>query len=85
MVKRFKKKPVVIEAIQWTGENFQEVSEFGAPLVSLVTKKDGSKVLFCQTLEGPLKAKVNDWIIRGIENEIYPCRVDIFEKTYEEV
>lgn len=60
-VKKFRKKPVVIEAYQT------------------------DKELIIQTLEGPLYAAPGDWIITGVHGEQYPCKPDIFEKTYEEV
>ena len=93
MNKKYRKKPVVIEAIQWTGENLQEVVEFCGGLHASarkwkwdeycrVVETEGFKVF---TLEGPLKASVGDWIIKGIHGENYPCKPDIFEETYEPV
>ena len=41
--------------------------------------------LFVRTLEGNMKAEVGDWIIKGINGELYPCKPDIFDKTYEKV
>lgn len=85
---KYRKKPIVIEAVQWTGENAEEV----------VKLSNGSRELeFCddfiedkpevkiKTLEGIMTANKGDWIIKGISNEFYPCRNDIFEKTYEPV
>ena len=90
--RRFRKKPVVIDAIQWTGDNLRDVIYFtglhesGASMSwaeyeSLVALK-GFKIF---TLEGTMAADVGDWIIKGISGEFYPCKPDIFEKTYEEV
>lgn len=59
--KKFKKKPIIIEAYQ--------------------TEKE----VIIQTLEGPLKADIGDWIVTGIRGEQYPCKPDVFEKTYEPV
>lgn len=64
---KFRKKPVVIEAIQWTGDNAIDVYRF----------THGS--------EGIMTANVGDWIIRDVNDELYPCKPDIFEKTYERV
>lgn len=82
---KFRKKPVVIEAVQWRGDNVDEV--FG---ISAVPEVDRSfvhnpikKVFEIDTLEGKMLANVGDWIIRGVKGELYPCKPDIFEATYE--
>ena len=77
--KRYRKKPVVIEAIQWTGDNWFQIDEFVGfdcdthPRISQIT---------IPTKEGDMVASVGDWIIKGIKGEFYPCKPDIFEKTY---
>ena len=77
---KYRKKPVVIEAIQWTGSNLKDVIEFlGGE--SWMNGRD----LIIKTLEGELHASVGDFIIRGVAGEFYPCKPDIFEKTYEPV
>lgn len=82
MSKRYRKKPVEIEAEIWTGDNFEEVFEFTG-------RKDNVKIGFyglqIMTLEGPLYAEIGDYIIQGVEGEFYPCKPQIFKKTYEEV
>jgi hypothetical protein len=77
---KFRKKPVVIEALQWTGENAAEVTAFrgGACLFDA----DGPII---ETLEGNMKAMPYDWIIKGVKGEFYPCKPDIFAATYEAV
>ena len=77
MAKKFRKKPVVIEAVQFHG-NFDELEEFVGGDAEF---RDGELVI--ATLEGPLHASINDWIIKGIKGEFYPCKPDIFEATYE--
>lgn len=87
MVKKYRKKPVVIEAVQWIGENKDEVLAFiGAHgyYTELVGVERGPAFVI-QTLEGKLFVRPNDWIIKGIKGEFYPCKPDIFEATYEEV
>lgn len=79
MIKKYKKKPVVIEAIQWTGDNTFDVFNFVGYDCLESTK------LVIHTLEGKHYASVGDYIIKGISGEYYPCKPDIFEKTYEEV
>lgn len=60
-VKKFRKKPVIVEAYKTNEE------------------------LMIQTLEGNMKASPGDWIITGVHGEKYPCKPDIFEKTYEPI
>jgi len=83
---KFRKKPIVIDAIQYDGsdQSIADISEFMSadrPLRWLST--DDS--LMIDTLEGSMKANVGDWIIKGIKGECYPCKPDIFEATYEKV
>ena len=89
---RYRKKPVVIEAVKWTGDNLEEIIEFTGRDISSsswsmdyfkeVVKKDGLKIF---TLEGPHMATIGDMIIRGVQGECYPCKPDIFDETYEKV
>jgi hypothetical protein len=90
----FRKKPVVIEAMQWTGKNLRAVKTFtdGPPNTRSMhsgmrwmeyedlVKSDG---LMIHTLEGQLKASIGDWIIKGTRGEHWPVRSDIFNETYE--
>lgn len=92
---RFTKKPVTIEAIQWTGKNLRAVITFtdGPPdtrsthagmaweAYADLVARDGLKIY---TLEGKMLANVGDWIIRGVKGEYYPCKPDIFEATYSQ-
>ena len=81
---KFRKKPVVIEAIQWTGKNQVEVSAFmGGQELNL--NSQGIGTIMIRTLEGRLIALKEDWIIKGVKGELYPCKPDIFEQTYEPV
>lgn len=79
---KYRKKPVVIEAIQWTGDNAREVVTF----CGYGLKYDPDRrVLFIPTLEGTHEASAGDWIICGVKGEHYPCKPDIFAATYEPV
>lgn len=79
---KYRKKPVVIEAIQYDGSG-KSVSEIYCNLgTEFYLNADG---LYIKTLEGDMKANVGDYIIKGINGEMYPCKPGIFEKTYEEV
>lgn len=77
---RFRKKPVEVSAVQWSGSNWHEVYWLAQHDVYL----DGDK-LAVKTLEGTLHADEGDWIIQGIKGEHYPCKPDIFEATYDRV
>jgi len=74
-----RKKPVVIETFRWT---IDEVPEWWTKLVNLKVGVDTGSV-FIPTLEGVMEAKVGDFIIQGVQGEVYPCKPDIFEKTYD--
>lgn len=85
---KYRKKPVVIEAIQWTGENVDEVNTFVENECFFSTESGESYMdvaLTIFTLEGFMKASVGDYIIKGVQGEFYPCKPDIFEATYEAV
>lgn len=84
---KFRKRPVVIEAIQWTGteESLDAIILLSVASDRDVLEADNGKDLAIPTLEGVMIANLNDWIIRGVDNEIYPCKPDIFKKTYVEV
>lgn len=77
----FRKKPVVIEAIQYTGENKAEILAFATK--SYPDHDHGTDSIYIGTLEGDHCASVGDWIIKGVKGEFYPCKPDIFEATYE--
>ena len=80
MIKKYRKKPVVIEAIQWTSDNLSEIDKFTQGKV-----KNHESVLIIPTLEGEMYASLNDYIIKGVNGEFYLCKPDIFEKTYEQL
>lgn len=80
---KYRKKPVVIEALQWTGENEFEIMDFmnSEELRTLPHKGE----LYIFTLEGRMTASKFDYIIKGIKGEFYPCKPEIFNQTYEKV
>lgn len=92
---KFVKKPVVIEAIEWTGDNLLEIVRFMGQRTpnfenalesdkwdeyKEIVDRDG---LIIKTLEGQHIASIGDWIIKGIKGEFYPCKPDIFAMTYD--
>jgi len=84
MPKKYRKKPIIVEAKQFTIETKDQVFNWincnrFADLI------DGEPVLIIATLEGDMTTRLGDWVIKGIDGEFYPCKPDIFEKTYEAV
>ena len=83
----YRKKPVVVKAVQYDGNfrcldifSIQEVGKF-----KIGKEVDGTPYLLIPTLEGEMKCSKWDYVIRGVNGEFYPCKPDIFEKTYEPV
>lgn len=83
---KYRKKPIVIDAIQFDGFNHDELAEFseGACRSCKPWKEDYAWVQV-ETLEGVMEGSIDDWLIRGIKGEYYFCKPDIFAETYERV
>jgi hypothetical protein len=83
----YRKLPVTIEAIQFTDEMkdrvYQTVSEWQMNIYPNRDENYENPVLLIPTLEGEMTARLGDWIIKGVNGEVYPCKDDIFKKTYE--
>jgi hypothetical protein len=93
MVEKFRKKPVVIEAVQFKTNNESDDKNMNEIVIWI---NQGKKInekhawhngtyIVIETLEGDHIADVGDWIIKGVKGEFYPCKPDIFEQTYEKV
>lgn len=85
-MKKYRKKPVVIEARRFTGfDNGPNAcpSYLAGWMAEAVVSNQKGKLII-HTLEGDMTAELGDWIIKGVNGEFYPCKPDIFEKTYEE-
>ena len=91
---KYRKKPVVVEAIQWTGLNAIEIMDFVGKHLKYGVDEDmstayiagqGAPVCYIEipTLEGDMTVSYGDYIIKGVNGEFYPCKPDIFLKTYE--
>lgn len=90
MIIKATKKPVTIEAIEWTGDNLRDVIDFTGNHKSVenwswgdfesLVSSEGLKIF---TLEGSYIASIGDYIIKGVKGEFYPCRADIFNETYD--
>lgn len=84
---KYRKKPVIIDAMLWHGRNKREkewpiwfVIAVDAGIIYCDSKTES---LFIKTSEGIMEGKIGDYIIKGIKDELYPCKPDIFELTYE--
>ena len=88
MLNKYRKKPVVIDAIQLTDENLMDCLSFVYPEYAVIAHSildaiRKQKYIHIETLEGDMKASFGDYIIKGVQGEFYPCKPDIFEATYE--
>ena len=87
MIKKYRKKPIVIEAIHYQPKDDEpieliqdEIADFIGENIAIVGEQ-----IQIETLEGEIYASIGDYIIKGINGEFYPCKPDIFEKTYEKL
>ena len=85
MVRYFRKKPITIEAILWDGSDstYQEIVEWAGEYK--IELNDILRDLQIHTMEGIMTAKIGDWLIKGMQGEIYCCKGEIFKEIYEEV
>lgn len=89
----YKRKPVEVEVVQWNGYNISEIEKFVGKSCKIEYQESQcseycsvtSAELVIHTLEGNMHASVNDYIIKGVKGEFYPCKPDIFNQTYEKV
>ncbi len=84
-MKKYRKKPVVIEAVQIHTTNISMVAEWCSGRVLWECLLLPEREIDIDTREGTMRAHMYDWIIKGVEGEFYPCKPGIFDKTYEEV
>ncbi|MFD2703786.1 hypothetical protein ACFSVM_25485 [Paenibacillus shunpengii] len=88
---RYRKKPVVVDAFKWTGGPDQVedpvwiVDAISSGVVAFCPKDSRGPQLLIDTLEGCMEARPGDYIIQSVNGEIYPCKADIFEQTYEAI
>lgn len=75
---KFRKKPVVIDAVRFNGQNGDRIKAFAGRSVAVM-----SDYVVISTREGRMRGDVGDWIIRGVAGEFYPCKPEIFDRTYE--
>lgn len=90
---KFRKKPVVIEAVRWTGDNAADLDSFAAGHFDVLDEQDRANIddpeataqIFDALHSTWVLVYDGDWIIRGVQGEYYPCRPDVFAATYEAV
>lgn len=82
---RYRKKTVVIEAVKWNGDKVSEVVDWVREALEDNTLFRMGCDVIVDTLEGKMKASPGDYIIKGVQGELYPCKPDIFEKTYDKI
>lgn len=86
-IKQYRKKPVVIEAVQYEGANIAEVEAFvgrnNIVAVCMDSETPFPTEFVIRTLEGDMTARLGDYIIKGVKGEFYPCKPDIFTQTYD--
>lgn len=82
---KYIKKPIIIEAVQFTRDNINEIRSFCGEIHTIKTPRciNGKMTAIINTLEGKYNVIEGDYIIKGIQGEFYPCKEDIFEMTYE--
>ena len=85
MIKRYKKRPVVVSAVKWWGDNFKEIQKLEEEGSKRHIKQHKNGTLTIKTLEGNIVAQEGDWIIKSVKGELYPCKPDIFKQTYQEL
>lgn len=74
---RWRKKPVEIEAVQFTGHNYDRIASWMGDAATTMTSPDGTLDLHIETLEGTLHVSPDDWVIRGVQGEFYPCKTPV--------
>ena len=85
MIEKFRKKPVVIEAVKYVDGNGEEIIDFTENNAVFHTRENNITELIIPTLEGDMKVEKEDWVIKGVKGEFYPCKPNIFLETYEKV
>lgn len=82
---KFRKKPVEIEAMRWTGENQFQLMQWAEGLDTRAHWRFDGPQLFIKTLEGEMLASPGDMVICGVKGEFYPCKMPVFEASYDAV
>ena len=91
MVRKYSTKPCIVEAVQWNGINLEEIKEFVGDSLEYNIHDGAWRAgencpyieLKIKTLEGVMEASIDDYIIKGLRGEFYPCKPDVFKKKYQ--
>ena len=84
-MQKYQKRPVMVEAIKYDDKPETDIElqeKFGIDPIRISYKNPDAPILIIETLEGEMKARIGDYIIKGVHGELYPCKPDIFEETY---
>jgi len=84
---KYRRKPLIFEAIQFSGENSEVISEWskGVAFIRGTALPVAEREMEIETFEGTIRAEFGDWIIKRAKGEFYPCKPNIFKETYEKV
>lgn len=91
MIKRYVKRPIEVEAVQWRGDNKAEIIEFAGSVFHALDEDERTADLDATALvrdhlhNSWIFVYTGDWILKGIKGEFYPCNSEVFENTYDEV
>lgn len=89
MIGRYTRRPTTAEAVQWTGENYEEIRDWSwdgkTNLVALLDDEPGTLMVYIAVEDQWVKVRKNWWIVRGISGEFYPCEHDVFVRSWEQI
>lgn len=85
MIKKYITKPCEVLALEWNGENFEDIRLFTNYNANMTLVTSGKEELVINTTEGQTMAIIGDYIIKGLKDDYHICKPDIFNKKYEEV
>lgn len=81
---KYRKKPIIVDAFLYDGKGYQTIPDWALKGTSrMISYNENDDTLVITTLEGDMVANAGDYIIKGVNGELYPCKSDIFKKTYE--
>lgn len=89
MIRRFKRRPSTVEAVQWSGDNYDEIRDWSwdgkTNMVALLDDEPGTLMVYISVEDQWVRVREGWWVVRGIAGEFYPCEHDVFVRSWEEV